>query len=235
MRYRLIILFSFLLLKSFQSPAQISPPELELLKKLDSLSASASPAAPFADLYFSTMINALHFFEKADDSSRACIRILQAKFAQSFFAAADSFALQKSLPESWQNYYNDTSMSALRHVLLGINAHINGDIWQSLISSFTYEKLIAIRPLYFSYYHGLLDVYDQVYDKVFSTNRSLRFLHSVSLGVDKWYGKRLLYRWLKRQMTLACLYYRSPDRFRKKHARLLRKMNRLDRAIKRHF
>ncbi|MBO9660158.1 MAG: hypothetical protein J7527_15165 [Chitinophagaceae bacterium] len=229
------IIFFLIIFLSAPVSGQVSPAEKRLLQKLDSLSASQSPAAPFADLYFNTMINALQFFQNADDSARECMRRLQACFTQSFFAAADSFALQQKIPASWQNYYADTSLSAIRHVLLGINAHINGDIWQALITSFSYEKLIRIRPLYFSYYHSLLDIYDNVYEEIYHASRTLRTLHTASAGLDKWYGKKLLHRWLKRQMKLACLFYSNNQRFRKKQAKLHRKMHRLDKAILRHF
>ncbi|MCG2616700.1 DUF5995 family protein [Terrimonas sp. NA20] len=236
MSYRLLMLIILLpLLQPLQSPAQVSTEELRVLKKLDSISASTSRAAPFAELYFNTMINSLQFFKTAEDSSRACIRSLQAQFTRSFFAAADSFAAQKEIPASWKTYYEDSSASGIRHVLLGINAHINGDIWPALITSFSYRELISFRPLYFSYYQSLLGIYDQVYDEVFRGSRSLRLLHSASIGADKWYGKKLLYRWLKRQMKLACLYYSKPDRFSKKLEQLHRKMQRLNRAIIRHF
>lgn len=229
------IIFFTVICLSLPASGQAGPEEERLLRKLDSLSASQSPAAPFADLYFNTMINALQFFQNADDSSRECMRRLQACFTQSFFAAADSFESQKKVPASWQNYYADSSLSAIRHVLLGINAHINGDIWQALITSFSYEKLVRIRPLYFSYYHSLLDIYDSVYEEVYQANRTLRTLHTASAGLDKWYGKKLLHRWLKRQMNLACLFYSNNQLFRKKQAKLYRKMHRLDKAIVRHF
>ncbi|MET0461894.1 MAG: DUF5995 family protein [Chitinophagaceae bacterium] len=235
MSYRHLIIAPVLLLLSLQSLPQVSPEEIRILKKLDSLSTSTSPAAPFAGLYFTTMVNALQFFEKADDSSRTCIRILQARFTRSFFDAADSFAAKKKIPAAWEAYYADTSASVIRHVLFGINAHINGDIWQALITSFTSQDLMRIRPLYFSYYHSLLNVYDQVYDEVYRASSTLRFLHSATLGIDKWYGKKLLHRWLSRQMELACLYYSHPDRFSKKQKQLHRKMRRLNRAIVRHF
>jgi hypothetical protein len=235
MSYRHLHITFSLLLQSLQLHAQVSDGEMRTLKKLDSLSASASPAAPFADLYLLTMINSLQFFEKSDDSSRAFIRILQAQFTQSFFDAADSFYAAKQIPEVWKTYYADTSASVIRHVLFGINAHINGDIWKALITSFSYNDLIRIRPLYFSYYHRLLDIYDQVYREAYQASRSLRFLHSASRGVDKWYGKKLLHRWLNRQMNLACLYHSAPDRFNKKRSQLNRKMRRLNRAIARHF
>lgn len=239
MRYKQLLFVFFInsvtFLPARQLQAQVSAGELKLLHKLDSISASPNVSAYFADLYFVTMVNAIRFFENAHDTSRNEIRLMQAGFAQYFFAAADSFAQQKNSPSSWKNYYEDTSSSTLRHVLLGINAHINGDIWQVLAGSFSIEKLKEIKPLYYSYYRGLLDIYEQVYEAARDNSGTLRILHAASLGLDKWYGKKLLHRWLKRQMKLACLYHRDPGHFRKSLARLQRKMARLDKAIIRHF
>jgi hypothetical protein len=239
MRDRLIlfVLFasSLVSLPSVSLRAQVSAGELNLLHKLDSVSASPSVSAYFADLYFVTMVNAIRFFEEARDSSRLSIRRMQAGFAAYFFAAADSFAQQKNIPEEWKAYYADTSTTDLRHVLLGINAHINGDIWQALAQSFSYKELKEIRPIYFSYYSGLLDIYEEVYEAAYSADRSVRLAHTLSLGLDKWYGKRLLHRWLRRQMKIACLFHHDDKRFRKRLKKLKRKMRRMDDAIIRHF
>lgn len=239
MRDRLIfftLFASFLInLPSASLQAQVSAGELKLLHKLDSISASPSVSAYFADLYFVTMVNAIRFFEEVHDSSRLCIRRMQAGFAGYFFTAADSFAQQKNIPPEWQRYYADTSNTDLRHVLMGINAHINADVWQVLAQSFSYEELKRIRPMYFSYYHGLLEIYGEVYDAAYKVNGKLRFVHAVSLGLDKWYGKKLLRRWLKRQMDIACLFHHDQKKFQKKLKKLKRKVKRTDEAIRRHF
>jgi len=239
MRHRFILFIffaSFLAgLPSSAPQAQVSAGELKLLHKLDSISASPSVSAYFSDLYFVTMVNAIRFFEKAHDSSRYVIRCMQTGFAGFFFAAADSFVQQKSIPDAWQRYYADTTRTHLRHVLLGVNAHINGDIWQALARSFSYEELKKIRSLYFSYYHGLLDIYEDVYDAAYKINCSLRFAHAMSLGLDKWYGKKMLHRWLRRQMKIARLYYQSDKRFKKRLKKLGKRMRRIDEMIIHHF
>lgn len=239
MRDRLIFFIFFtstlICLPAASLRAQVSAGELKLLHKLDSISASASVSAYFADLYFVTMVNSIRFFEDADDSSRLSIRRMQAGFAEYFFAAADSFKQQKKIPPEWQRFYADTSHTDLRHILMGINAHMNGDLWPVLAQSFSYKELKQICPLYFSYYHGLLDIYEDVYEAAYKKSPPLRFVHAISLGLDKWYGKKLLRRWLKRQMNIACLFYRDKKRFQRKVRKLNRRVKRMDEAIGRHF
>ena len=230
-----IFINSLTIFPAQRAQAQVTSGELKLLHKLDSISASTSASAYFADLYFITMVNGITFFEHTKHLSQKEIHQMQAGLAGNFFAAADSFAQKKQIPAPWKRYYDDTSASVLRHILLGVNAHINGDLWQALVQSFSYAELQTIKPLYYSYYHGLLDIYDDVYDAAYAGSRLLRVVHGATRGVDKWYGKKLLHRWLRRQMKLACLYYRLPDRFKKQLHRLQRKMYRLNRAIIHHF
>lgn len=239
MRYKFIVHFIFinsLTVSSFQnSQAQVSAGELKLLHKLDSISNSPSVSSYFAEIYFATMVNAIRFFAGMDDSSKKNIRLMELEFANYFFSSADAYAGKQEIPSSWQAYYADTSASPVRHLLLGVNAHINGDIWKALITSFSLEEMKALKPTYDSYYSGLLRIYEDVYQTVFSGSAALRAVHIASFGLDKWYGKILLRRWIKRQMTLACLYYSNPPRFRKKQKQLLRKMDRMNRLVRKHF
>jgi hypothetical protein len=120
-------------------------------------------------------------------------------------------------------------------VLYGINAHINGDIWQALTNEFTLEELQQLKPSYFAYQKGLLKDYDSIYKFAYATSPRLRLFHLLSLGLDKWYGKVLLSRWRKRQMHLAELYFINEDRFRRKLKRVHRKMTRLNDNIRRNI
>jgi len=214
---------------------QISTDEIKLLHKLDSMSRTLAVSSYFATVYFDAMENAVRFFACADDTARKNIRQMEKQFVSYFISSAEAFANRSAISASWQAYYADTSASPVRHLLLGVNAHLNGDIWRALVSSFSLEEIKALAPVYNSYYCGLLDIYEEVYREAFSQSSSLKLLHTASLGLDKWYGKILLRRWLKRQLKLATWYYSDPSRFQKKSKRLDGKMNRLNRLVTRHF
>lgn len=209
--------------------------EIKLLHKLDSISKAPSVSRYFADLYFTAMVNAIRFFACADDTARKNIRQMEMQFSNYFISSAEAYTNKSAVPASWQAYYADTSASPVRHLLLGVNAHLNGDIWRALVSSFSLDEIKKLAPTYNSYYCGLLEIYEDVYREAFSRSTSLKLLHVTSLGLDKWYGKILLRRWLKRQLKLATWYYSHPARFQKKLKKLDGKMNRLNRLVTRHF
>jgi hypothetical protein len=209
--------------------------EIKLLHKLDSISKAPSVSRYFADIYFTAMVNAIRFFACTDDTARKNIRQMEMQFSNYFISSAEAYANKSSIRASWQAYYADTSASPVRHLLLGVNAHLNGDIWRALVSSFSLDEIKALAPTYNSYYCGLLVIYEDVYQEALSQSTSLKLLHTASLGLDKWYGKILLRRWLKRQLKLATWYYSNPARFQKKVKKLDGKMNRLNRLVTRHF
>jgi hypothetical protein len=239
MQHKFIVYFLFISSVTIpfngHTQTQVSADEIKLLYKLDSISKASSVSSYFATVYFDAMENAVRFFASADDTARKNIRQMEKQFVNYFISSAEAFANRLAIPASWQAYYADTSASPLRHLLLGVNAHLNGDIWRALVSSFSLEEIKTLAPTYNSYYCGLLDIYEEVYREAFSRNRSLKLLHTASLGLDKWYGKILLRRWLKRQLRLATWYYSDPPRFQKKLKKLDGKMNRLNREITRHF
>jgi hypothetical protein len=239
MQYKFIVYFffiNFLTFFSFQhAQSQASAGELKLLHKLDSISNASSVSCYFADVYFVTMENAIQFFANADNSAKKNIRLMELRFANYFFSSAEAYANKQEIPSSWQAYYADTSSSPVRHLLLGVNAHINGDIWKALVASFSLEEIKALKPTYNSYYSGLLDIYEDVYQTAYAESRLLKTVHTACFGLDKWYGKILLHRWINRQLKLACLYYSNPTRFREKQKSLDRKMDRMNRLVKRYF
>jgi Family of unknown function (DUF5995) len=215
--------------------SQVSEQEIGLLKKLDSVQQSNSPAKYFAALYFETTVMAAEFFEYDEPDIKSFIQRLERRFADYFFHAVDAYGNGKPVPAEWKAYYSDTLLSFFQYQLLGINAHINGDIWQALTAEFTLEELKAHRKTYLDFQKGLLKIYRRFYESSVNNHPATRMLQSATFGLDKIYGRMMLGRWRKRQMNLAVLYHTDPDNFQKKLDKLHRKMGRLNNLVLRHL
>lgn len=224
-----------LLLLSFagKNNAQQVDETTRLLIKLDSISNSSSMSRHFAAIYFETTIGAVNFFSTADKRVQELIERLELRFADYFFKSVNAYRNNEPIPEVWKTYYADSNASSLRCILHGINAHINGDIWQALTTEFSVDEIKELKPHYFTYYKGLLKDYKKIYNAALESDKKMRTIHAASLGLDKWYGKLLLARWRKRQINLAELYFLDKEKFEKRLEKLKQKKNRLDDIIRR--
>lgn len=232
-RHKLFLLaFSFFYSACF---AQLSDAELDLLQKLDSIRQSHSIARHFAELYLETTVRAIRFFDGKSEATRNFIQKLETSFAGYFFRAVESYRKDTVISLVWKNYFADSSLTPFQYYLIGINAHINGDIWQALVSSFSWEEISANKKSYFVFHKALLKQYESFYANSFNNNKVVRKMHATTAGMDKWYGRILLRRWRKRQVTMARLYFNDKTAFEKAQVRLRLRMERLDRMILRHL
>jgi len=210
---------------------QVSSRETGVLQKLDSIRNSASVSRHFAGLYFNTTSKAINFFLNKPEKERVFIQRLETSFADYFFRSVHAFAEGATVPEEWETYFKDTSLSPLQYQLLGINAHINGDIWQALVSSFSLQEIQSVKKSYFEFNRELVSQYKEFYKWSLAEDARIKLLHEATAGIDKLYGKLMLIRWRKRQFRLATLYYTDKSRFNKHIERLNIKMRHINRLI----
>jgi hypothetical protein len=214
--------------------AQVTDETVRLLSRLDSVRNSTSVSRHFAAIYFETTAGAMDYFSQQDQRGQQLVQRLELCFADFFFAAAEAHQENRPVAREWDAYYADSAASPLACLLYGVNAHINGDIWQALTLEFTAQELNELRGYYLRYIRELYLIYETVYARALSENKKIRTLHSLSLGLDKWYGRTMLVRWRKRQLRLAGLFFTNQSLFEKKRKLLDRKMERLNRLIKKH-
>ena len=189
----------------------------------------------FAAIYFETTVKAVDFFDKSDSSVRRFMERLESGFAGYFFRSAETFAKGEAVPAVWQTYFSGKSFTPLQYQLLGINAHINGDIWQAMTKEFSLRELRDNKRCYFDFNRGLFKEYREVYTAGVRTSVTISMFHNASLGLDELYGKMMLKRWRKRQMQLAILYFTDHEKFSKKLTILQQKMQHLNRMISTHL
>lgn len=209
--------------------------EIELLKKLDSISRTSSIARYFASLYFESTVLSINFFANTDPAVKKFIERMENNFAGFFFRSADAHFNKTEIPVVWQSYFMDSTLSPLQYKLLGINAHINGDIWQALTSEFSVKELMENRITYLRFQKGLQKQYQRFYDDHVSSNLKTGLLNNTTLGLTKIYGKMMLARWRKRQLRLAILYHTDKKRFDDALSSLNRKREELNRLILRNL
>ena len=214
---------------------QVSNGEIGLLQKLDSIRNSPSVSRHFAGLYFNTSSKAINFFLHKPEKERMFIQKLETSFADYFFRSANAFAEGTTVPEEWKAYFKDTSLTPLQYQLLGINAHINGDIWQALVSAFSLEEIQNGKKSYFEFNRELINQYKEFYNWSVSENASIKLLHTATAGFDKLYGEKMLKRWRKRQIKLAILYYSDNKKFQNQISKLRQKMEHINRLILRNL
>lgn len=208
-----------------------SDTEMELMRKLDSLQSSPGVPKYFAGLYFTTTQKAIGFFKDKPAETKNFIERLETSFAGFFFRSVDSFTQYKMVPVEWKDYFTDSSLSPLQYKLLGINAHINGDIWQALVSAFSLEEIEKGKEGYFDFQKGLVKQYREFYNESLRSSVKVRLLHDATAGFDKLYGKLMLKRWRERQIKLALLFYTDKQKFNEALGKLHKKMDRIDRMI----
>lgn len=231
-RVFLIIVFLY---GPLRSPGQYNEKTAAILLKLDSLRNANSVSRYFAAIYFEATDNALSFFSKMDQRIQELTERCEARFASFFFLADDAYRNNRKVPAEWEAYYEDSTAPSLRYILFGINAHINGDLWRSIVTEFSAAEIAEFKHSYMKFNRELSRYYKKLYESAYDSSRKIRTIHHASFGLSKSYGKLLLYRWRKKQIRLAGLYYSDRALFERKLKKSRQKMSRLNNLIRRNI
>lgn len=219
----------------FPVAAQVSEAETALLQKLDSLKNCPSSSRHFADLYFNTTVKAVNYFLNRPRPEKNFIQQFETRFADLFFRSVDAHSRHLDIPREWKAYFTDTALSPLQYKLLGINAHINGDIWQAFTTGFSLKEIEENKTAYFSFQKGLTQQFREFYAESRKASSKIRLLHVATAGLDKLYGRIMLVKWRKRQLQLAILYFTNRKKFDTRLRKLYQKMEHIDQMILHHL
>lgn len=200
---------------------------------MDSLSRLNSPAAYFAVLYLETTVHAVYRFSAASPDEKAFMEKFEIAFAGLFFSAVQ--ASDSTMPAVWKNYFSPSVKHPVKRLLLGINAHVNGDLWQALALNFSAAALKQYRPAFLQFQKELTKLYRTYYVGTVRSFQKLKIADAVSGGLFRKTGLILFANWRKQQYRLALLYHLNPVRFRKKLARISRRKERRDQFIMHHL
>lgn len=192
---------------------------------------SAGNESHFGELYLKTTISADSYIETLPEQGKVLMKRLEENFARYFFRAIDSSCNGDPVPNEWKNYFNGKDLSVLQLKLMGANAHINGDIWQAMTSSFSLQEIKSLKPFYKNYNRSIAKVFDDLYESAIESDGRLRNLHSLTFGLDKVYGKMMLYKWRNRQLKLAIYTYSNKKKFERLKRQTETKRNKIDKMI----
>ena len=77
-------------------------------------------------------------------------------------------------------------------------------------------------------------VYDQFFDTLLANNSYLKFINTFTVGFAKKVGERILYKWRRRNVNLAIMYYHNQEKFKRRLAIVNRKKEKIDQRILRY-
>ena len=85
-----------------------------------------------------------------DTATISQIRELEINFSNYFLKACNKYKDSGHTDSTWKIYFETSGLSPLKLKLLGINAHINGDLWQALRDSYTVHEIqVSAKPFFY--------------------------------------------------------------------------------------
>jgi hypothetical protein len=230
LRKLLFILFACIV--NIQAEAQLHIATYAI-NAVDSVAKSNGPGSCFAQLYVKTTIEIEKQLIGLDTSSINQIRKLEKNFCFYFINACKGVGESNDTVSTWYSYFKNNNSTELKRKLFGINAHINGDLWQALRDSYNKEEIVKAGRTVFQFHQSLLKIYNDLYEEAKTANKKVKTIHVLSLGFAKSYGRHLLKKWRKRQIKIATLYYYDQQKFEQIKIKTEKKKNKIDKTINR--
>jgi len=199
---------------------------------VDSISCTTSASSHFAWIYKRVMTNVEEQIQGVDSAAAAFIRKFEIAFAGYFLRACDA-AEENQLASSseWANLFSNPKAHSLQLTVMGISAHTNGDMWQTFVHHFTEKEIRQHKKVFLACQASIVKVYKPFFDSIAAQSWYLKMMKSLSLGLVKNMGERIIYKWRRRQVNLAILYFHDPERFKKKLTLVKRKKENIDRLL----
>jgi len=198
-----------------------------LLDTLQQISQSNTPAKYFAQLYYKAIEKTNDYADTKPDSVKAFIFGFESLFAPLFFQSYQNSIAGKPQIFSWQRYYADTGLNELQYHFMGMNAHINGDMWLALKDKYCFDTLKKYQHFLLQFQKTMNSFFDSIYVST-GNYKKMRQLHIFTLGFDQFIGRRMILHWRKRQELMAILFYSHPQKCNRKWKQLQKKMIRYD-------
>ena len=211
---------------------QAATTENNFLLKVDSIAHSTGIARHFSDVYRKSMMNIALRIQGMNSNSKRFIEKFEISFADYFLKAcfADRSGKLSSWSE-WNCYFSNPAAEPWQLVLLGVNTHINADLWRSLVDNFSEKEIRQNKKKLLSSQSSIDEVYYRFFETLLDQSNFFRWMNSFTKGLPKLMGERLVYKWRKRNVNLAILYYHDQERFNKKLNLINRKKQNIDKKI----
>jgi hypothetical protein len=203
-----------------------------LLDTLQQIENSNTASKHFAGLYKKAIQITNVYAHGQPQAVKDFIFGFEAAFGPKFFAAHSMASMGKPVSNVWQAYYADSGLNPLQYQFIGMNAHINGDMYKALIEEYNFDTLKKYQYHLIKFQKAFNTFFDSIYTTT-KVYKKVSSLHLLTLGLDKNYGRQMVLRWRKRQVKLALWYYAQPKKFERRRKKLDNSMQRFNRfAIK---
>jgi Family of unknown function (DUF5995) len=230
MKYILIIVYISLSLCAKAQPRY----NAALLDTLLQIRQTNTIAKHFANLYYKAIEITNGHAHVQTEPIKQFILGFESSFGPLFFKSYNNYINNVSQEFSWQRYYKDTSLNELQYLFIGMNAHINGDMWWALKNKYNYDTLYKYKKSLIGFQKKFNIFFDSIYATTFHLKK-IRQLHHLTLGLDKAYGRKMVLRWRTRQVKLALLWYSNNHKCLRRVKRLQKQMQRFDRFAIKYF
>ncbi len=202
------------------------------IQRIDSISHTESIAGHFARIYTASMGNINVQLAAMDSNVRSFIKKFEVSFINYFLDACSEFESGHLSQESvWSNYFTNPNADSWQLTLVGVNAHINGDIWKGLINNFSAGDIRKYKKKLLSFQRSIAKAFKPFFNDLMQQSSYLRFINGFTKDMARRYGEWLIYNWRLRQINLAILYYEDNEKFKRKLEIIKRKKNKIDRVI----
>ncbi|GAB2805637.1 DUF5995 family protein [Ferruginibacter profundus] len=198
-----------------------------LLDTLQEIAGSNTPSKHFARLYYKAIESTNGYTITKPDSVKQFIFGFESVFAPAFFRSYRNYLTHQPQEFSWQHYYADTGLNELQYQFMGMNAHINGDMWRALKDKYGYDTLKKYRQPLLQFQKTLNSFFDSIYTATVKYKKVKR-LHLFTLGADKIMGRQMIFTWRRRQVQMALLFYSNPAKCKRKLRRVKKRMQHYD-------
>ena len=205
------------------------------IQRIDSIALAAGSESHFCKIYSQTMNTVALQLQEIDSGSREFIQKFEIGFADYFLTAwARDRSHTLPLQSGWKCFFSNRNAKPWQIVLLGVNAHTNIDIWRTLVYNFSEAQVMQYHKQMLAMQASVNKVHDQFFRTLLAESRYLRFINTVTMGFARKFGEKIIYKWRKRNVKLALLYYSNEKRFTRKLEQVNRKKIKNDERILRY-
>jgi len=184
-------------------------------------------SAHFAALYTATYAHINGYAAQQTKSKQDFLMEFQRVFGEWFLKAHYHYKAGEPIPFNWQRFFKYDTLTQLQYWFLGINAHINGDMHQTLLASFPEDTLKMHRSTIKDMRRNLEPFFDSLYN-IPSSSKKFERLHKMSLGMDRMVFRNAFFSWRMRQLRMIDTYFKNRKRYDRRLKRLQKEMLRWD-------
>jgi Family of unknown function (DUF5995) len=205
------------------------------IRRVDSIANGTGISRHFGGIYNEVMENIAIQMQNRNSAEKLFVKKFESRFADYFLNACMADKNGNLSPAfEWKCYFSSSYAQHWQMVLLGVNAHTNIDMWQALVDNFSEIELRLNKKQLLAFQLSIAKVYYPFFDTIMIQNGYLRFINGFTKGLTKHLGERLIYKWRRRQVNIAILFYHDHEKFEKRLAIINKKKQRIDRLILRH-